>query len=72
MNETLSNQALSNTAYEQVLRDLGLPPGTRLHEDPEWVKLWQKYFSLFRELAKEALLREAAEPEGPLLREAAE
>ena len=72
MNDSSSNQALSNIAYEQVLRDLGLPPGTKLHEDPKRVKLWQKYFALFRALAEDPLLREEAESGEPMLQEAAE
>jgi hypothetical protein len=68
----MGSTSLSNMAYEQVLRDFGLPRGTKLHKDEERVKLWQRYFALFSELAKDALLSEAAESEDPLLREAAE
>jgi hypothetical protein len=70
MNGSLSNQELSNMAYEHVLRDLGLPRGTKLYKDEERVKLWQRYFALFQAL--EPMLREVTESEDPLLREAAE
>jgi hypothetical protein len=61
MSNTLSKETLSNMAYEQVLLDLGLPPGTKLHEDPEYIKLWRRYFKLFSELA------DMPEPLEPLL-----
>jgi hypothetical protein len=72
MNDTSSNQALSDKAYEQVLRDLRLEPGAKLHEDPDRVECWQSYFALFRALADEQLLGGATESEDPLLCEAAE
>ena len=72
MNDTSSNQALSDKAYEQVLRDPRLEPAAKLHEDPDRVRLWQSYFGLFQALSGEPLLSEAVEPEEPLLREAAE
>jgi hypothetical protein len=72
MNDIIDLQAISDKAYEQVLRHFGLPPGTKLHEDEKRVKLWQSYFALFRALAEAPLLPEATESEDPLLREAAE
>jgi hypothetical protein len=50
-------------AYEQVLRDLGLPPGAKLHEDAGRIRLWRFYFSVFKDLAEVPLpdpMREAA------------
>ena len=72
MNDNSSNQALSDKAYEQVLRHFGLPPGAKLHEDPDRVECWQSYFALFRAQAEAPMLREPTESEDPLLREAAE
>ena len=60
MNDSSSNQALSNMAYEQVLRDFGLDPGAKLHEDPDRIRKWQFWFRVFRELSEPFLFREAA------------
>jgi hypothetical protein len=69
MNDVIDLQAISDKAYEHVLRHFGLPPGAKLHEDPDRVECWQSYFVLFLARAKAG---EAAESEQPLLREAAE
>lgn len=60
MNDTSSNQELCDRAYGQVLKDMGLPLGTKLHEEPDRIRLWQYWFKLFREPAETVLLPEAA------------
>jgi hypothetical protein len=71
-NDDVDYQELSDLAYKEVLRDLRLAPGTRLHEDADRVECWQKYFALFRALAEDPLLREGAESGETMLQEAAE
>jgi hypothetical protein len=48
MTKRHDDQVCSDLAYQAVLEELGLPPGTKLHETKNGIERWQYHFNRTR------------------------